>query len=313
MLLLSLAVLTISLTVLAVMQYRSRGRRLRSRLAGMTRPQARLRPPGEAGWQRPVAGLLPAALVRALPAAFGYAPERADQYPAPPAAIIALALLPALLGALYAASLLGGWARLLALPLWLLLARFAFGKLHARRARRLYRQLPDTLAMVVRAVRAGIPVVEALRTVGREVADPTGAEFRRLSSQISIGITLEAALRGLALRSGLSEYAFFAVALTLQNAAGGNLTETLDNLADVVRKRVAMRQRGLAMASQAQASAYILTAVPLVTIGALLLLNPSYILLLFEDPRGNTIVALALASLGCGLGAMRFMINRSLS
>jgi tight adherence protein B len=173
--------------------------------------------------------------------------------------------------------------------------------------------LPDSLGMVVRAVRAGIPVVEALRTVGREVPDPTGAEFRRLSDQLAIGITMEDALKRLARRSGLPEYRFFAVSLTLQNSAGGNLTETLDNLADVVRKRVATRQRGHALASQARASAYVLSAVPVIAAAALMLINPRYVLVLFNDPRGNIVLACAIASLATGLGTMKAIIRRSLS
>nr|WP_246523126.1 type II secretion system F family protein [Neoroseomonas eburnea] len=167
--------------------------------------------------------------------------------------------------------------------------------------------------MVVRAVRAGIPVVEALRTVGREIPEPTGDEFRRMSDQLAIGIPMEEALRRLARRSGLAEYRFFAVALTLQNTAGGNLTETLDNLADVVRKRVATRQRGHALASQARASAYVLSAVPVFAAAALLLINPRYVLVLFQDQRGNMVLGFAIASLATGLGTMKAIIRRSLA
>lgn len=304
---------TAGLVLVRALSGGKQARMLSGRLADVARSLAPARVAQEGARRRRSVLVLPANLPNAAAATFGYRLERLDQYPLPPLAIVLAALLPATVAGLYAASFFGGWARLLVLPLWLLFARIAFGKIHARRAAKLYLQLPDTLSMIVRAVRAGIPVVEALRTVGREVMDPTGAEFRRMSDQLSIGITLETALRGLALRSGLSEYGFFAVALTLQNSAGGNLTDTLDNLADVVRKRVAARQRGAAMASQARTSAYILASVPVVTIAALLLINPDYIMLLFEDPRGNTLIALALASLGCGLGSMRLMITRSLS
>ncbi len=143
--------------------------------------------------------------------------------------------------------------------------------------------------------------------------DPTGVEFRRLSDQLAIGITIEDALKRLARRSGLPEYRFFAVSLTLQNSAGGNLTETLDNLADVVRKRVATRQRGHALASQARASAYVLSAVPVFAASALMLINPRYVLVLFNDPRGNIVLVCAIASLATGLGTMNAIIRRSLS
>ncbi|MFT8243805.1 type II secretion system F family protein [Roseomonas sp. BN140053] len=288
-------------------------RKLAVRIANVSRPYARVRPVGEAVKRRVGPSVLPPAVQAAITLLFGPQPERRDQYPAAPALLVAASLIPAILLGFYAATLFGSWARLLAIPGWCLCSRFLFGRIHGRRSAALYRQLPDSLAMVVRAVRAGIPVVEALRTVGREVPDPTGTEFRNLSDQIAIGISLDVALRRLAQRSGLAEYSFFAVALTLQNAAGGNLTETLDNLADVVRKRVATQQRGVALASQAKASAYILSAVPVVTTLALAFINPKYLVLLFEDPRGQVIFAAAVGSLCGGLGVMHMIIKRSLS
>jgi tight adherence protein B len=294
---------------------KGRGRRLAARFAAYSLPHARVRMTSRLAQRAPQASWIriPEPLEKRMSALFGWDSERLDQYPLAPAVMVLLAVLPAVLGGAYAASLAGNSGWFATLLIWVLVARWVFASIHRKRADALYKQLPDSLGMVVRAVRAGIPVVEALRTVGREVPDPTGAEFRRLSDQLAIGITMEDALKRLARRSGLPEYRFFAVSLTLQNSAGGNLTETLDNLADVVRKRVATRQRGHALASQARASAYVLSAVPVFAGSALLLINPRYVLVLFNDPRGNVVLACAIASLATGLGTMKAIIRRSLS
>mgnify|MGYP001163315008 CR=1 FL=1 len=294
---------------------KGRGRRLAARFAAHSLPHARVRMSSRLVQRTPQASWIrmPAPLEARLSAVFGWDAERLDQYPLAPTLMVLVAVLPAIAGGAYAAKLAGAAGWLSTLLLWVLVSRWVFAAIHRKRADALYRQLPDALGMVVRAVRAGIPVVEALRTVGREVPDPTGAEFRRLSDQLAIGITMEEALKRLARRSGLPEYRFFAVSLTLQNSAGGNLTETLDNLADVVRKRVATRQRGHALASQARASAYVLSAVPVFAAAALMLINPRYVLVLFNDPRGNIVLACAIASLATGLGTMKAIIRRSLS
>ena len=294
---------------------RGRGRRLAERFAAHSLPFARVRMASRLAQRAPQAAWLrmPEPLERRLSLLFGWDAERLDQYPMSPALVVLLAALPAVLGGAYVVTILGPPAWLLTPAIWVALARSAFAAVHRKRADVLYRQLPDALGMVVRAVRAGIPVVEALRTIGKELPDPTGAEFRRLSDQLAIGIPMEEALRRLARRSGLPEYRFFAVSLTLQNSAGGNLTETLDNLADVVRKRVATRQRGHALASQARASAYVLSAVPVFAAAALLVINPRYILVLFNDPRGNLVLAGAVGSLALGLGTMKAIIRRSLT
>lgn len=294
---------------------KGRGRRLQERFASYSLPHARVRMASRLTQRAPQASLLrmPAPLEARLSAIFGWDAERLDQYPLTPTLMVLLAALPAMLAGTYAAKLAGGVGWLSTLLIWVSISRWVFASIHRKRADALYKQLPDALGMVVRAVRAGIPVVEALRTVGREVPDPTGAEFRRLSDQLAIGITMEEALKRLARRSGLPEYRFFAVSLTLQNSAGGNLTETLDNLADVVRKRVATRQRGHALASQARASAYVLSAVPVFAAAALMLINPRYVLVLFNDPRGNIVLAFAIGSLATGLATMKAIIRRSLS
>jgi len=209
---------------------------------------------------------------------------------------------------------LGGDVLLLALPLlWLMLCRASFNWLDARRIETLFRQFPDALGMVTRTVRVGIPVSEAIRIVGREAPKETAAQFNRIADRLSIRLPIEQALAETAHRNGVPEYRFFATALALQNQTGGGLGETLENLAEVIRKRVALKERGYALAGEARTSAGILGALPFVTTALLAVLNPSYIAVLFTDPSGNRIVAAAAGLLLVGVLMMRSMIKRSLS
>lgn len=295
-----------------VLRGERRDKRVAGRLALAVTPYARMTVLATMGRRQHVARPLQARLLQQLAGLFGYDPARADQVPWPVPAVLGVAGL-AGLGAGFALSWLVGSVALLAAPvLWALASRFLFGHFASRRANKLYVQFPDALAMIVRSVRVGIPVTEAIRTVSREAPEPTAVEFGRISDQAAIGVALEDALRDVAVRSGLPEYRFFATALSLQAQTGGALTETLENLADVIRKRVATRSRAHALASEARTSSYILGALPLVTGAAISVLNPKYMGLLFTDSVGNKILVAAIGMLGLGMGTMRLIISRSL-
>ena len=243
----------------------------------------------------------------------GYNPERKAQYPLPWWAVVIIALIFSRIAAYLMGLLIGhfSWFSMPLLP-WLL-SRGYWRFYDNKRRKRLYEQFPDALGSIVRAVRVGIPVSEALRGVSRDAPDPTGEEFRRLSDQVWIGASLETALSDIAARSGVAEYRFFATAISLQAQTGGGLSETLDTLAEVIRQRIALRKRGYALAAEARTSAMLLAALPFVTGGAMALLNPSYIGVLFTDPTGNKILAGAIVMLMLGASSMRWLIKKSLS
>ena len=148
--------------------------------------------------------------------------------------------------------------------------------------------------------------------MAREAPHPTGPEFNRVVDEIAVGVSMEDAMNQLARRSGLPEYRFFATALSLQNQTGGTLSETLENLADVIRKRAALKAKGHAMTSEAKATAAILAALPMILGLVLWALSPSYIELLFSDPLGRNLFGAAVCSLLTGLGVIRTIIRRSL-
>lgn len=167
--------------------------------------------------------------------------------------------------------------------------------------------------MIVRAVRVGIPVTDAIRSVGRDIDAPTGPEFARLSQELAMGVVLSDALKAMGERNGLQEYRFFATALSLQSQTGGGLSETLENLAEVIRKRVAVRQKGHALAAEAKTSSMVLAALPPLAGLGLWVVNSAYIAVLFTDPTGQKILATAVMALASGMVTMNLLIRKSLS
>ena len=152
-------------------------------------------------------------------------------------------------------------------------ARFIFGWERARYQKALLEQIPEVMAMVCRAIGIGMPLAEALRSVAQEVPSSSRDEFILVNGEVAIGQPLERALWKLQERAGLPEYSFFAVTISLQAQTGGNLAETLQNLQDIVRKRVAMSKRGKALAAEARISAQILTGLPFAMSAVLYLIS----------------------------------------
>jgi tight adherence protein B len=265
--------------------------------------------PRVAAWRR----LADSAVVSRALALFGTSRAELPDLPLRWWLVVLLALPIARLAAGLLAMLLGA-AALLATPLlWIIVSRFGFGVLRDRRQAQLFRQFPDALGMVVRAVRVGIPITESVRQVARDAQRPTADEFRRMADRLAVGLPLDEALVETAGRNGLAEYRFFATALSLQSSTGGAVSETLENLADVIRKRVGLRARAIALASEARTSAAILVALPLVTMAALALTSPDYLGELLNTEPGQRILALAGGMIIGGLLVMRSLIRRSLS
>lgn len=289
---------------------RSRG--LRERRMKVVAPHQRSEAP-VAGIERLAVALPTAALARRAKSVIGMDPDRRDPYPLKPILVIPLSIIPGYGVEWLLHGLLGKYAWALLPAVALFAVRSVYTGSDAKRTATLYRQFPDALATIVRGVRVGIPVSEALRTVAQDSELPTSAEFGRLHDQVSIGTPIEDALRDMASRNRLPEYRFFATALALQSQTGGGLTETLENLADVVRKRVALKARGYALASEARTSASVLTVLPVFAAGALAVMNPDYIGELMQEGPGQTLFGCAVLWLGIGMVVMRFMIRKSLS
>jgi tight adherence protein B len=196
--------------------------------------------------------------------------------------------------------------------LWLVLTKFVFNWFTNRRNAKLLEQFPDALNTIVRCVRVGIPMGEALRTVARDAQEPTKAEFTILADKVSIGIPLDIALRELSLRIKLTEYQFFSTALTLQARSGGGITQTLETLAEVIRKRVGLKARGYALTAEARMSSYILSVLPFVAGGAIFVMQRAYMMTLFTTSGGESVLGAAILLMCTGMGIIQFMISNVL-
>ncbi|MES2713431.1 MAG: type II secretion system F family protein, partial [Pseudomonadota bacterium] len=175
----------------------------------------------------------------------------------------------------------------------------------------LFQQIPDALSLVVRSVRAGLPVADALRSIGTEMPSPTCDEFGRTMGEVALGVALDQALWSLYARTQVREYSFLAVTLGLHAQTGGNLGETLENLVDMVRRRVALVGKARALSSEARTSSAILAGLPFFTGAIVSVLNPAYMADLFFDPRGkNFLVAFALL-LSAGLLVNKWLVQRA--
>ena len=269
--------------------------------AGVAAPSITRKDAGpRAGWRDQVTGVL------------GFSLSKTDQYGVAWYWVVLAGLVAGRVAVAMASGLLGGLSWVLLPVVAVMVSRAGFGTMVGRRTDRLRSQFPDALGLIVRAVRVGMPVSEAMRVVARESMAPTGREFERLADQIAIGVPMDAALRAMAERNGLPEYGFFAAALSLQAQTGGGLSETLELLADVTRKRVAMKARGHALSAEARTSSMILGCLPVVSGLALYAINPEYIGLLFTEESGRMVLGMALLSLSIGVFAMRVIIRKSL-
>ncbi len=175
-----------------------------------------------------------------------------------------------------------------------------------RREQAFLSAFPDALDLIVRAVRAGIPVGESIQAVGEEAAEPVASEFRTIAEQTSLGIDMGDALMTAAQRVAISDFNFFVVSLLLQRETGGGLAETLENLSSVVRKRKEQRLKIKALTSEGRMSAKIVAGIPLLAIGALIVMQPDYLAPLVNDPTGRLLLAAAIGSITLGM----FVINR---
>ena len=191
---------------------------------------------------------------------------------------------------------------------WLLLRA-----LQARHSAHFLKLFPDAIDLIVRAVRAGLPVSVALESAGAETADPVGLEFRRILAYMRVGMDLDEALAMAARRIRLVDFDFFVASLVLQRKSGGNLSETLAILSSVLRRREELRSKTKAVTSEARTSAMVLGALPFFSAGSILFLNPGYFSILFTDPRGAYVMGACALNLTLGMLSMRFLIQKALA
>jgi tight adherence protein B len=201
---------------------------------------------------------------------------------------------------------------LLSVPFGLLIGLIPYFIASARRRQRMRkfeRQLPDALDLVARSLRAGHAFSGGLQMVADEFDRPLGIEFQRTIAQINLGVSIEQALKNLALRIDCPDLKFFAVSVIIQRESGGNLAEILESIASLIRGRFKLRGRIRTLTAEGKLSAGILVAIPFLVAFTLFFLNREYITLLFTDPTGRMLVVIALLMMALGIAWMKKMIT----
>lgn len=202
---------------------------------------------------------------------------------------------------------------LVAIPISILLSiSISINFLSRSRAKRLERFrdiFPDALDLIVRSVRAGLPVSEAVKIIGNEIAEPVGDNFREVAANLMIGMSLEESLLLLQKRVPIAEIKYFSISLTIQQETGGNLAEILSKLANIMRKRIQIRKKIRALSSEARASAIIIGALPFIVGLAIFALNRDYIEVLYLDDFGRLFLGGAVGSITVGGVVMSKMIR----
>jgi tight adherence protein B len=204
-------------------------------------------------------------------------------------------------GILVAAGL--GFAGGVGLPRWML------GFLKTRREANFLHHFPDAVDVIVRGVKAGLPLGDCLRIIASEAQEPVRSEFKAICEAQTIGIPMGDACAKLFERMPLPEANFFGIVVSIQQRSGGNLSEALGNLSRVLRDRKKMKAKITAMSQEAKASAAIIGSLPFVIMGALTVLNPAYLNPLWDTTLGNIMVIGSGVWMVLGILVMRKMIN----
>jgi tight adherence protein B len=191
----------------------------------------------------------------------------------------------------------------LGLPRWFL------GFLRKRRQNTFLNDFADAIDVMVRGLKAGLPVSEAMKIIATETGPPVGPEFVEVVEGQRVGIALDQGIERMVERMPLAEVNFLAIVMAIQSKTGGNLSEALANLSKVLRERKKMKAKIRSVSQEAKSSATIIGSLPFCIMGALLLINPSYLNPLFETDMGNMFLICSAVWMILGILVMRKMIN----
>ena len=191
----------------------------------------------------------------------------------------------------------------LGLPRWFV----SFRK--KRRIKRFLNEFPNSLDIIVRAVKSGLPLNDGIRLIATEAQEPVRTEFRRIVEGQQIGMSIPDAAMRMSETMPCPEAAFFGIVVQIQSQAGGNLSEALGNLSRVLRDRKKMKAKVQALSMEAKASAVIIGALPFIVTGLIYMTNPAYIMLLFTTTTGHLILGVSGVWMLIGVLVMRKMVS----
>ncbi len=196
-----------------------------------------------------------------------------------------------------------GFAAGCGVPFWLLLY------LKKRREAKFLAAFPDAVDVIVRGIKAGLPLLDSLKLIAVDAVEPVRSEFRSIIETQTIGMPIGEACLKLYESIPVPEANFFGIVIFIQQRAGGNLSEALGNLSRVLRDRKKMKAKIQAMSQEAKASASIIGALPIVVMGLVWFTSPAYIALLWTAPLGRVMITCCAAWMAIGIMVMRKMIN----
>ena len=191
----------------------------------------------------------------------------------------------------------------------LLLPHFYVSRKRTGRFKRFTAEFANAMDIIVRGLRAGLPLADCMKIIAAEAQEPVRSEFRSIIQDQAMGMPADEAVQRLPGRMPVTEASFFAIVIAIQSRTGGSLSEALGNLSKVLRERKKMQAKIKAMSSEAKSSAMIIGIMPVFVTGAIYLTTPAYIGLLFTTTPGNIILACAGFWMLIGILVMRKMIN----
>jgi tight adherence protein B len=189
------------------------------------------------------------------------------------------------------------------------LPRWFLGKLIKRRQNKFLSELANAVDVVVRGVKTGLPLNECLGIIARESPEPIASEFREVVEEQRLGVPLGDALERMSQRLPLAEVRFLAIVISIQQQAGGNLSEALGNLSGVLRDRIRLQQKVKALSAEAKASAMVLGSLPPTVMIMVYLSSPDYLVPLFTTTVGKFMLCFGAVWMTTGILVMRKMIN----
>jgi tight adherence protein B len=189
------------------------------------------------------------------------------------------------------------------------LPNFVLARLRKRRIAKFVAEFPNAIDIIVRGVKAGLPLGDCIRVIANEASEPVRSEFRMITETQAMGLSLGEAVDRIAQRVPVTEANFFAIVINIQSKAGGNLSEALGNLSRVLRERKKMKGKIGAMSMEAKASAAIIGAVPFVVVGLLYVSSPAYVSLLWKTNHGIVVSCVAMVWMSIGIVMMKKMIS----
>jgi tight adherence protein B len=216
---------------------------------------------------------------------------------------IIFGIAPVLMGAPAYAGAIAAFVGFLGFPRWLL------GCLCRRRQNVFLNDFADSIDVMVRGLKAGLPVSEAMKIIATEQGPPVGPEFMEVVEGQRIGITIDQGIERMVDRMPLPEVNFLAIVMAIQSKTGGNLSEALSNLSRVLRDRKKMKSKVRAISQEAKSSAAIIGSLPILLLGGMTMLNPEYLAPLFETTVGNLCLVGSAIWMTVGVLVMRQMIN----